>query len=104
MNFSMHDDVEPLESICTATDTRSSGFARNACGVCTRTNLPLPLVDSKPPGPCSTTSGMVNAGIAPPNSRATESAVTNMSRPASGRAASWINTTSTAPDSMSSAR
>ena len=62
------------------------------------------LVDSTPSGPCCTTSGMVNAGIAPPNSRANESAVTNMSRPASGRAASWISTTSTAPDSMSSAR
>ena len=68
--FSMHDDVSVPSnpSAAAARYARSSGCARNACGVCTRTNLPVALVGSTPSGPCCTTSGMVNAGIAPPNS------------------------------------
>ena len=66
---------------------------------------PTSVNASSPPSrPVRTASATGIAGIAPPNSRAVDSAVRNMSGPATGRAASWMSTTSMDPDSMSAAR
>ena len=51
-------------------------------------DAPLASAFRQPPAPVATTSGTVRAGTAPPNSRATDSALTNMSGAAIGRAAS----------------
>ena len=45
-----------------------------------------------------------STGMAPPHERAVFSAVSIIAGPASGRAASWMSTTSIAPDSISGAR